>query len=112
MNKEDILNALVRYAFLRLVQREFGVYIDNDDLLSARILLDSIEVYDSWQDFYASTSWEKDNPEIAAADYLTEQKICREIGGHIWYLSRIKWEENAKRQQCDTDGNVLQRLGD
>lgn len=96
MNKDDILNsALIRCAFLRFIQKEFGIHVEDDDLYKVEDLIDCIEVYDSWKDFFNETNWRKDNPESATKEYLMGQKICREVGGHIWYLSSLKWDETA-----------------
>ncbi|MCD7884728.1 MAG: hypothetical protein LUI87_13645 [Lachnospiraceae bacterium] len=85
-------NTLERYLFLALMQKEFGIAIDKDDLEQAAALRNCIHIYDTWQVFYGATGWERDNPELAYPEYLITNRICREIHGKIWHFSWIDWE--------------------
>lgn len=94
-------NSLVRYGFLRLLRREFGIYIKEEDLESAELAKRCIFVYDSPEEFYQSTSWARDNPESSDFTYLLEHKICRIIDDKVWYFSRLLYEEGLKKQQSN-----------
>ena len=56
-----------------------------------------VEIYDTPEEFYEKTKWDKDNPEQSSFQYLEENKICRKIQEKIWYFSRIRWEEGLKK---------------
>ncbi len=89
----DIINnSLVRYSFLRVIRYEFGIHISDDDIENARRAQDCIQIFDTWEDFYETTGWKRDNPECADKEYLENQKICREIGERIWHFSYIMWD--------------------
>lgn len=91
-NLDIIDNSLVRYSFLRVIRYEFGIYISDDDIENARCVQDCIQIFDTWEDFYETTGWKRDNPEFADKKYLMDQRICREIGNRVWFFSRLKWE--------------------
>ncbi|MCD8073668.1 MAG: hypothetical protein LUF27_01290 [Lachnospiraceae bacterium] len=88
-------NSLERHLFLTLLRREFGVFLGDDDIEGALAAKNCIRVYDTWQDFYDTTGWERDNPECADPEYLTARRICREIHGKVWYFSWIEWEATS-----------------
>lgn len=92
-NFDVVNNSLVRYSFLRIVRNEFGVYIADDDIENTRRAQDCIQIFDTWEDFYKTTGWKRDNPECADKEYLENQKICCEIGNRVWCFSRLKWED-------------------
>lgn len=52
----------------------------------------ALSVYENVEEFLEDTGWGKDNPEIKGIEYLTENRICRFVGGKILYLSRFLWE--------------------
>ena len=94
VEKIDIrTSTLVRCGFLSLLKEEFGICIRDSEVALAEHALSCITIFDTWQDFFCKTNWERDNPEAAGQDYLLENRICREIGGKIWYFSHILWEE-------------------
>ena len=78
MNMEK--NALVKYTFLKLLLREFGIYIRETEVEKADLAKQCVEIYDTPEEFY-----------------LEENQICRRIQGKIWYFSRIRWEEGLKK---------------
>ena len=91
-NLDIIDNSLVRYSFLRVIRYEFGIFIADDDIEKAICALNCIQIFGNWEEFYEATGWKRDNPECANKEYLTKQRICCEIGGRIWYFSRIMWD--------------------
>ena len=92
-------NSLIRYVFLRLLRSEFGIYISQEDLERAELAKNCIFVYDNPEEFYESTGWARDNPEICDFNYLLKHKICRMIDGKVWYFSHLQYEEGLKKQQ-------------
>ena len=95
MNMEK--NALVKYTFLKLLLREFGIYVRETEVEKADLAKQCVEIYDTPEEFYEKTNWDKDNPEQRSFQYLEENQICRRIQGKIWYFSRIRWEEGLKK---------------
>ncbi len=64
----------------------------------------SIEVYANFEEFFQSTGWARDNPEIVDAGYLLENFICQIVDGQVWYFSRLRFEEGLQEmlgQNCD-----------
>ena len=62
-----------------------------------------IEVYDSVEDFYKATGWQRDNPEEANLEYLLKHRVLVEIQGKMWYFSRIRYQDGLKKlmkQDC------------
>lgn len=94
-------NSLVRYGFLRLLRREFGIYIKEEDLERAELAKRCIFIYNSPEAFYESTSWARDNPEMSDFTYLLKQKICRVIDGKVWYFSQLMYEDGLKELQLN-----------
>ena len=92
-NLDIIDNSLVRYSFLRVIRYEFGIFIADDDIENAKRAQDCIQIFDTWEDFYETTGWKRDNPEFADKKYLMNQRICREVGDKVWYFSRLEWHE-------------------
>lgn len=79
MNMEK--NALVKYTFLKLLLREFGIYIRETEVEKADLAKQCVEIYDTPEEFYEKTNWDKDNPEQSSFQYLEENQICRRIQG-------------------------------
>ena len=90
-------NSLVRYGFKRLLEREFDLYLHEDDVEKLELAKSCIEIYESEQEFFEHTGWKKDNPEIADFTYLIEERICRMIDGKIWYFSGIRYADGLKK---------------
>lgn len=61
MNMEK--NALVKYTFLKLLLREFGIYVRETEVEKADLAKQCVEIYDTPEEFYEKTNWDKDNPE-------------------------------------------------
>lgn len=95
MNMEE--NALVKYTFLKLLLKEFDIHIKEAEEEKIALAKQCVEIYDTPEEFYEKTNWDKDNPEQSSFQYLEENKICRKIQGKIWYFSRIRWEEGLKK---------------
>lgn len=94
MNIEE--NTLLKYTFLELLRKEFGIYIKETEVEKATLAKQCVEIYSTPEEFYEKTNWDKDNPEQSSFQYLEENKICRRIQGKVWYFSRIRWEEGLK----------------
>lgn len=58
MNMEK--NALVKYTFLKLLLREFGIYIRETEVEKADLAKQCVEIYDTPEEFYEKTNWDKD----------------------------------------------------
>ena len=50
MNMEK--NALVKYTFLKLLLREFGIYIRETEVEKADLAKQCVEIYDTPEEFY------------------------------------------------------------
>ena len=57
MNMEK--NALVKYTFLKLLLREFGIYIRETEVEKADLAKQCVEIYDTPEEFYEKTNWDK-----------------------------------------------------
>jgi len=102
VEKIDIkTSTLVRCGFLSLLKEEFGIRIRDNEVMLAEHAFSCITIFDTWQDFFCKTNWAHDNPEVAGQEYLLENRICREIGGKVWYFSRILWEERSLLENTD-----------
>ncbi len=88
---------LVKYTFLELLERQFGIQIREDEADKIELAKQSIEIYDSVEEFYEATGWQRDNPEESGREYLLEHRILSEIQGKLWYFSRIWYEDGLKR---------------
>lgn len=96
-------NILVKCTFLELLEREFGVRLQEAETEKIKLAEDSIEVYDCVEDFYEATGWQRDNPEECSLQYLLEQKIVVQIQEKFLYFSRIRYEDGLKKleeQNC------------
>ncbi len=96
-------NILVKCTFLELLEREFGVRLQETETEKIKLAKESIEVYDCVEDFYAATGWERDNPEESSLPYLLEQKILVHTQEKFLYFSRIRYEDGLKKlggQNC------------
>ena len=93
MQKEILDLTLIRYGFVRLLQREFAVYIGEEEREKLEQAWKCIHIFDTWEAFQEETGWAKDNPELCGREYLEQNHICREIYGRICYFSRDQWEE-------------------
>lgn len=89
-------NSLVRYGFQCLLEKEFGIFLREDEIAKLELARDSIEIYDTVQEFYEKTGWKKDNPEIADLAYLQQERICRLLDGKVWYFSSIRYADGLK----------------
>ena len=87
---------LVKYTFLELLEREFGIQLKEDETEKIELAKRSIEIYDSVEEFYEATGWRRDNPEESGREYLLEHKIIAKIQGRFWYFSRIRYEDGLK----------------
>lgn len=88
---------LVKYTFLELLEREFGIQLKEDEAEKIELAKKSIEIYDSVEEFYEATGWQRDNPEESGREYLLEHRILTKIQGKLWYFSRIRYEDGLKR---------------
>lgn len=88
-------NSLVRYSFKRLLEREFDISITEDDIERLELAKNSIEIYETEQEFFEKTGWKWDNPEAAEFQYLQRERICRRINGKVWYFSRIRYADGC-----------------
>ena len=89
-------NTLTRHTFRKLLFQEFGIEIGEEESEKIELAESCIEIYNSMEEFYEKTGWDKDNPEHSSQGYLEQNHICRDIQGKIWYFSRIRWEEGLK----------------
>lgn len=89
-------NALVKCTFLELLEREFGIQIKEQEIGKIELAKQSIEIYESVEDFYEATGWQLDNPEESGREYLIGHQILAEIQGKLWYFSRIRYEDGLK----------------
>ena len=48
-------NALVKYTFLKLLLREFGIYIRETEVEKADLAKQCVEIYDTPEEFYEKT---------------------------------------------------------
>ncbi len=90
-------NVLARCTFLELLEREFGIRIEEQETEKIELANRSIEIYGSVEEFYEATGWQLDNPEESSRDYLLEHRILAEINGKFWYFSRIRYEDGLKK---------------
>lgn len=90
-------NSLVRYGFKYLLECEFDLYLNDDDVERLELARSCIEVYETEQEFYNKTGWKRDNPEISDFQYLEEERICRRVDGKIWYFSGIRYSDGLKK---------------
>lgn len=90
-------NALVKCTFLELLEREFGIQIKEQETGKIELAKQSIEIYESVEDFYEATGWQLDNPEESGREYLIGHQILAEIQGKLWYFSRIRYEDGLKK---------------
>lgn len=47
------------------------------------------------EEFLAQTHWQRDNPELADENYLTDNRICRWVYGRFVYFSCLLWESEV-----------------
>ena len=92
-------NALVKCTFLELLEREFGIQIKEQETKKIELAKQSIEIYESVEEFYEATGWQLDNPEESGREYLIGHQILAEIQGKLWYFSRIRYEDGLKKQE-------------
>lgn len=90
-------NSLIRYGFRYLLEREFDIYIHNDDMEKLELAKNCIEVYETEQEFLDKTGWKRDNPEISEFQYLQNERICRMVDGRVWYFSGIRYADGLKK---------------
>ena len=90
-------NTLVKCTFLELLERKFGIQIHEQETDKIEMARKSIEIYESVEEFYEATGWQRDNPEAAGKEYLLEHRILAEIQGKMWYFSRIRHEDGLKK---------------
>ena len=76
-------NALVKCTFLELLEREFGIQIKEQETGKIELAKQSIEIYESVEDFYEATGWQLDNPEESGREYLIGHQILAEIQGKL-----------------------------
>lgn len=109
-------NSLVRLSFLKLLRKEFDLFIREDELEKAELAARCITVYKTPEAFYEATGWARDNPESAEFDSLIRQRICRRINGEVWYFSRLLFEEGLEEMQhgknCDVYATTLRPPSD
>ena len=55
-------NSLVKYGFIKILELEFGIYLKEHETEKIELAETCIEVYDSVEDFYKATGWQRDNP--------------------------------------------------
>lgn len=85
-------NSMVRYGFKILLMREFDIHINEADVGRLIAAAGCIEIYDSIEEFIEKSNWKRDNPELCKKTYLTDNRICRNIQGKVWYFSRLRFE--------------------
>lgn len=90
-------SVLVKYTFLELLEWEFGIQLREDETEKIELAKQSIEIYDSVEEFYEATGWQRDNPEESGREYLLAHRILAEIQGKLWYFSRIRYEDGVKK---------------
>ena len=100
-------NALVRYGFLKLLEREFDIHIKDGDLERIELAKRCIHIYDSPEAFYKATGWAKDNPEASEFSYLLENRVCSMVAGRVWYFSRLQYEDGLKGMRGNCEGNAM-----
>ena len=61
MNMEE--NALVKYTFLKLLLKEFDIHIKETEEDKIALAKQCVEIYDTPEEFYEKTNWDRDNPE-------------------------------------------------
>ena len=96
-------NSLVKYGFIKILELEFGIYLKEHETEKIELAETCIEVYDSVEDFYKATGWQRDNPEEANFEYLLKHSVLVEIQGKMWYFSRIRYQDGLKKlmkQDC------------
>lgn len=96
-------NSLVKYGFIKILELEFGIYLKEHETEKIELAETCIEVYDSVEDFYKATGWQRDNPEEANLEYLLKHGVLVEIQGKMWYFSRIRYQDGLKKlmkQDC------------
>ena len=96
-------NSLVKYGFIKILELEFGIYLKEHETEKIELAETCIEVYDSVEDFYKATGWQRDNPEVANLVYLLKHRVLVEIQGKMWYFSRIRYQDGLKKlmkQDC------------
>ena len=90
-------NSLVKYGFIKILELEFGIYLKEHETEKIELAETCIEVYDSVEDFYKATGWQRDNPEEANLEYLLQHRVLVEIQGKMWYFSRIRYQDGLKK---------------
>ena len=96
-------NSLVKYGFIKILELEFGIYLKEHETEKIELAETCIEVYDSVEDFYKATGWQRDNPVEANLEYLLKHRVLVEIQGKMWYFSRIRYQDGLKKlmkQDC------------
>ena len=96
-------NSLVKYGFIKILELEFGIYLKEHETEKIELAETCIEVYDSVEDFYKATGWQRDNPDEANLEYLLKNRVLVEIQGKMWYFSRIRYQDGLKKlmkQDC------------
>ena len=96
-------NSLVKYGFIKILELEFGIYLKEHETEKIELAETCIEVYDSVEDFYKATGWQRYNPEEANLEYLLKHRVLVEIQGKMWYFSRIRYQDGLKKlmkQDC------------
>lgn len=90
-------NVLVKCTFLELLEREFGLRLNESETEKIELARQSIEIYDNVEEFYEATGWQRDNPEESDLPYLLEHRILAQIQGKMLYFSRIRYEDGLKK---------------
>lgn len=96
-------NSLVKYGFIKILELKFGIYLKEHETEKIELAETCIEVYDSVEDFYKATGWQRDNPGEANLEYLLKHRVLVEIQGKMWYFSRIRYQDGLKKlmkQDC------------
>ena len=57
--------------------KEFDIHIKETEEEKIALAKQCVEIYDTPEEFYEKTKWDKDNPEQSSFQYLEENKICR-----------------------------------
>ncbi|WP_314723559.1 hypothetical protein [Enterocloster bolteae] len=83
---------VIRLGFSTVMKREFDVDIDYTDREAVLLAVQALESYNSVEEFFVFTGWDKDNPECCSEEYLVENRICRWLDGKFVYFSRLKWK--------------------
>lgn len=81
-----------------IIKTEFLIPVDIMEQKEIEQAVAALEIYDSLEDFLEKTGWGRDNPEYSSEAYLTENRICRWVGGKLVYFSRLVWGKQEYRQ--------------